>query len=283
MSSHAGDDDEDLEHVSFILMRAEDTFDGQERVMTRAAYDLQCRATAHSVRCGHPGFVPDEHLDSLRTETTITAAELCTAGMWERTDGGYRILDWEAVEVCLDRQRQTSGEDPLALAFEREHEAQVQAHMAKPIVVTPPCAACGTPAARIELVAPGQLPAEWDQWPSTVQGNILRRRQPGQWYLLVQGIATDNGHGDSIDTSHAGRIAWAFRPPLRFAQVHTAGLHDDAGFCQDCEVPYCYQHWRLSDTGYGYCPYGHAKSLDPHWTPLAVNHQMHPTRVISSV
>ena len=80
-----------------------------------------------------------------------------------------------------------------------------------------------------------------------MQGNILRRRQPGQWYLLVQGIATDNGYGDSIDASHAGRIAWAFRPPLRFAQVHTAGLHDDAGFCQDCEVPYCYQHWRLSD------------------------------------
>ena len=130
---------------------------------------------------------------------------------------------------------------------------------------------------------PGQLPAEWDQWPSTVQGNILRRRQPGQWYLLVQGIATDNGYGDSIDASHAGRIAWAFRPPLRFAQVHTAGLHDDAGFCQDCEVPYCYQHWRLSDTGYGYCPYGHAKSLDPHWSPLAVKDQMHPTNDLLGV
>ena len=35
------------------------------------------------------------------TETTIIAAELCTAGMWERVDGGYRVLDWEAVEVCL--------------------------------------------------------------------------------------------------------------------------------------------------------------------------------------
>ena len=84
MSSEAAGGDEDLEHVSFILMRAEDTFDGQDRVMSRAAWDLQCRATAHSARCGHPGFVPDEYLDVLRTETTITAAELCTSGMWER-------------------------------------------------------------------------------------------------------------------------------------------------------------------------------------------------------
>jgi hypothetical protein len=32
-------DDEDLEHPRFIRMRAEDTFDGQERVFTRATYD----------------------------------------------------------------------------------------------------------------------------------------------------------------------------------------------------------------------------------------------------
>ena len=42
----------------FIIMRANETFDGQERVMSRAAYDLQVRATSHSASCGHPGFVP---------------------------------------------------------------------------------------------------------------------------------------------------------------------------------------------------------------------------------
>jgi hypothetical protein len=105
---------EDPECVSFMLMRAGETFDGQERVMSRAAYDLQVRATAHSVSCGHAGFVPDDYLDhlhSLSIETTITAAELCTCGMWERIDGGYRVLDWEAVEVCLDHVRQIRRED----------------------------------------------------------------------------------------------------------------------------------------------------------------------------
>ena len=148
-------------------------------------------------------------------------------------------------------------------------------------MVTPPCAACGTPSARIELVAPGQLPAQWEQWPSTVQGNILRQREPGQWYLLVTGLATDNGYGDPIDASRAGRIAQAFRSPLRFAQVHAAGFYDDAGFCPDCDAPYCYQHWHVSETGYGYCPHGHGKSLDPHWSPLAVDHRMHPTGAYS--
>ena len=157
MSETAGDD-EDLEHPRFIRMRAEDTFDGQERVFTRAAYDLQVQATAHSARCGHPGYVPDdylEHLDGLGIETTITAAELCTIGTWERVGGGYHVLDWEAVEVCLDLVRQDKGEDPRALAWDREHETTIQARRAKPMVVTPPCAACGTP----QLTSNSWLPA----------------------------------------------------------------------------------------------------------------------------
>jgi hypothetical protein len=185
--------------------------------------------------------------------------------MWERVDGGYRVLDWEAVEVCLDWERQRRGEDPQAVAWEREHEALVQAQMAKPIVVTPPCAVCGDPSARVELVAPGELPAEWEPWPSTVQDSIMRRREPGQWYLLFKGVATYNGCGDPIDARRAGRITQAFRPPLRFAQVHAARFYDDAGFCQDCDAPYCYFHWHVSESGYGYCPRGHGKSLDPHW------------------
>lgn len=169
MSSHdAADDNEEPEHPRFIRMAASETFDGQERVMSWAAYDLQVQATVHSANCGHFGFVPDdylEHLDGLAIETTITAVELCTCGLWERVDGGYRVLDWEAVEFCLDLVRQRRGEDPHALAWEREHEAKVQAQMAKPMVVTPPCAACGTPATRVEFVAPGQLPPSGSSGP----------------------------------------------------------------------------------------------------------------------
>jgi hypothetical protein len=222
--------------------------------MTRAAYDLQVLATVHSTSCGHPGFVPDdylEYLDGLAVETTITAAELCTIGLWRRVDGGYRVLDWEAVEFCLDLVRQRTGEDKQATAFERDREALVQAQMNQPMVVTPPWAVCGTPSARVELVAPGRLPAECEQSPRTVQDGIKQGRQPGGWYLLFKGVATYNGYGNPIDASRAGRIARAFRPPLSYAQVHTAGFYDDAGFRQDCDAPYCYHHWHVTESGYG--------------------------------
>jgi hypothetical protein len=77
------EDQEDPERARFIIMPEGETFDGQERVMSRAAYELQVLATGHSASCGHPGFVPDdylEHLDGLAIETTITAVECLSVG-----------------------------------------------------------------------------------------------------------------------------------------------------------------------------------------------------------
>jgi hypothetical protein len=256
--SGAEDDDEYLEPAPFILMEAGETFDGQERWFTRATYELQTRAVPHSVVCGHPGYIPDdylEYLNGLGIETTITAAELCAIGTWERVSDGYRCLDWEAVEYTLDGLRQSKGEDPKALAEERDHEARAWAHMATPMVVTPPCAACGDPAARIELVPPGQLPAGWDQWPGPGPGRFVRRPNPREWYILRHGLAGGNSYGGPMPATLAGQIAWALRPPLRYAQVHTARFDDDLGFCPDCEVPY----WHPTGTGHGHWPYGHGK------------------------
>ena len=162
MSSDQAAEDGQDPLAPFIIMYASETFDGQERVFTREAYDLHCAAAAHSARCGHPGFVPDEYLNSLVTETTVPAAELCAIGTWERVDGGYRVLDWEAVEVCIDWHARKRGEDPRALAWDREHQAKILAQTAEAMVAAPPCAECGNPSTRTELVAPGQLPAEWD-------------------------------------------------------------------------------------------------------------------------
>jgi hypothetical protein len=98
-----------------------------------------------------------------------------------------------------------------------------------------------------------------------VQGTFLLDREPGQWYFIFKGVATYNGYGNLIDASRAERIAKAFCPLLTFAQIHIAGFYDDAGFCQDCDAPYCYQHWHVSESGYGNCPRSHGKSSDPHW------------------
>jgi hypothetical protein len=263
-------DVKDPQHARSTRIPASDPPDAQETMMSWSAYDLQVRATAHAASGDHPGFVPDdylEHLNDLGLQATITAAELCAAGRWKRISRGYRTLNPEAAEPRPDQQRQHPGQDPQALAPEPEHPATDWARMAEPIMITPPCAACGTPSARIELVAPGALPAQWDQWPGTVQASISQQRQPGQWHLLVTGPAAGNGYGDLIDTARAGQIASAFRSPLRFARVHQAGFYDDAGFCPGCDAPYCHQHWHVSRTGYGSCPHGHGKNLNPPSAP----------------
>jgi hypothetical protein len=230
-SGGAADDAEDLARA-----RSGESFDAREQVKSEAAYELHCRAAADSAVYDHPGFVPDTYLDGLGAGTAALAAELCSAGVWERAGGGYRILDRDAVGRCQDLARQLSGEAARVRARIRARD-QLMPELARAMVVSPPCAACGTPATRIELVAPGQLPAQWEQWPGKVRDSFLGHRGPGQWYLILDGVATSNGHGNPVQAGEAGRIAQAFRPPLRYDKVATAGFYDDAGFCQDCDAP----------------------------------------------
>ena len=56
-----------------------------------------------------------EHLNDLGLPATITADELRTAGLWQRTGGGYRLLDRQAVQACQDQR---------ALAEAPEHQAR---------------------------------------------------------------------------------------------------------------------------------------------------------------
>jgi hypothetical protein len=119
----------------------------------------------------------------------------------------------------------------------------------------------------MELVAPGEFPAEWGRWGEDEREWFRRRRNEDQWWLLFDGVVAGNGGGDAITAQDAARIAEAFGVPYSYDRVHAAGFYDDAGFCELCGVPYCYRHWHVTRSGYGYCPAGHGKSLDPHWSP----------------
>jgi hypothetical protein len=137
---------------------------------------------------------------------------------------------------------------------------------ARNMVAEPPCRICGTPSARVELVAPGEPPAQWNQWDADRRTAFEHHREPGRWHLLFEGTAAGNGRcGDPVDPARAARITAAFSQPCTYARVHTAGFFDDAGLCGECNAPYCYRHWHVSETGLGHCPNGHSKSLDPLW------------------
>jgi hypothetical protein len=91
--------------LAWAGLTASESPDARQRVMSWSAHDLRVRATAHAATSGQPGFVPHDylkHLDGLGIQATITAGELCTVGLWERTGGGYRILR-------RDLARQRSG------------------------------------------------------------------------------------------------------------------------------------------------------------------------------
>ena len=254
----AADDDEDLEpRCASSSCGPTETFDGQERVMSRAAYDLQVLATAHSASCGHPGFVPDdylEHLDGLasrpRSPRLSCAPSACgsestaATASWTGKPSKYALTRYASAEGKTSRPspgnanaRPSPGPHGPAdgghPAVRGHAEPRQHASSSSPPDTCPPTGSNGP--------APCRTASSGNASPDS--GTCCSKASP-----------PDNGYGDPIDASRAGRIAQAFRPPLCFAQVHTAGFYDDAGFCQDCDAPYCYRHWRVSESGYGYCP-----------------------------
>ena len=63
--------------------------------------------------------MPDDYLAGPGPQTAITAAEPCTAGLRERVPCGYRVLDGEATEVCIERMRELR-KTPVPAPGERE-------------------------------------------------------------------------------------------------------------------------------------------------------------------
>jgi hypothetical protein len=104
-------------------------------------------------------------------------------------------------------------------------------------------------------------------WPPKDRRRFVESRAPGTWRFLFRGVVGGNGSGDDVGPEEAAQLAQAFSPPLTYEKVRQAGLYDDAGFCAECEQPYCHAHWKVSAGGYGHCPQGHGRSLDPHWSP----------------
>ncbi|HEY7175190.1 MAG TPA: hypothetical protein VH442_09755 [Micromonosporaceae bacterium] len=115
--------------------------------------------------------------------------------------------------------------------------------MPTPFVAAPPCAECGQAASHVELIEPAT--------------------DANGWRFVYSGPGGSNGGGDDISVDRADRLTEAFAEPLHFATVATAGLYDNAGFCERCDAAYCGWHWNITPGGYGTCPRGHRTSLDP--------------------
>jgi hypothetical protein len=119
----------------------------------------------------------------------------------------------------------------------------------------------------IEVVLPHALPSEWSLWEEARRQQFARHRASECYQLLYAGPGGGNGWvGDPIDLERAERIITAFSSAPDAKAIRAAGFSDAAGFCDGCNAFYCSAHWSTV-TGYGRCPQGHGKGLDPHWHP----------------
>lgn len=75
-------------------------------LVSRAALRLHVYAILASIENGNPGFVSDGYLDAVAVDTSLAAIELCTAGLWERAEGGYDVVESETFRVASEVHRQ---------------------------------------------------------------------------------------------------------------------------------------------------------------------------------
>ena len=130
------DDAEDAEHTTFVrLRRSRSDASSDELTLSRAAMHLHTFGVLSSIEAGSPGFVSDCYLNAISAETSITALELCLAGLWERTSCGYRVSDADTLSVAEQIHGQLSD---LAARCTRNGGHIIDPHH------TDVCAKCGS-------------------------------------------------------------------------------------------------------------------------------------------
>lgn len=248
--------------------------------MSPAARELRFVATAVSAVRGRPGFVPDEYLAQLDgdelghpgADPEELAGELCGSGIWERAVGGYRILDAEAVQICVDRARELREEDawlagvPDCVRSEPAVGAAGTTRFGEQVRERPAasfrCGECGEIAGVVRVACAA----------STAENASAPGREPG----AAGGVALDYflgtfWHADTGDVLDAVQalIEQGNVDPVTMREI-TWTLWDVTPFyCPECRLNYCSLDWNMHfavnegshDCIIGTCPHGHRHLL----------------------
>lgn len=135
------------------------------------------------------------------------------------------------------------------------------------IVLSQRCSKCDNWAAKIEMTEPNSYPKEAATWSEEELAHYEKYRDFDSTYLTYSGPGGSSGDiGNPIDEERKKALINAFTEPFDSMKIKEQ-FYDMAGYCNDCKKFYCATHWNTSAHGYGKCPDGHGKTLDPHWSP----------------
>jgi hypothetical protein len=67
-------------------------------------------------RVATPPRAVNQWCRAISAETTVTAAELWAAQMWQRVDGGYELLDREMVDLAVEQFRKMDADREFCTA-----------------------------------------------------------------------------------------------------------------------------------------------------------------------
>jgi len=220
--------------------------------MTPAAEQLRVLATAASAVRGHPGFVPDDYLAGLGgdelgypgADPAVLAVELCEAGIWERAGSGYRVLDVEAVQVCIDRVRELREQDAWLVGIpDAPSEAAVGAAGTTRFGDRIPngrgasfrCGECGEIAGVVGVTRTGAV----GEKPSSGGGPAAA----GELFLdYFIGTIRRAGTGDVLDAVEA-LIEQGNVDPITIREVSWTLWDITAFYCPECRLNYCSLDW----------------------------------------
>ncbi len=137
----------------------------------------------------------------------------------------------------------------------------------KSIILSQKCSECNNWASKIEITEPNGYPQEAASWGTKELSNYEKYRNFDSYYLIYSGPGGSSGNiGNPIDEETKTALINTFTEPFNSIKIKEL-FYDMAGYCSVCQKFYCSTHWNTSAYGYGKCPNGHGKSLDPHWSP----------------
>jgi hypothetical protein len=280
---------DDPDDAGPIILRAADAFDGRHHVMSEAACKLHVWGTADSAARNQPGFVPDEYVSRLTGEDlnipgaqpAILAAELCTAGIWQRANGGYRVLDWQVVQMCVDHVRELREKDKRAPTREartradkmsqelRRREAdkvpgqgttRLGERIGQAAAASFRCAACGEMAGVVKVARAGTT---IDMGPPLGRETYDRDAIVVDYFLGTASKFADAATLDAVQEV----VASATPDPVALRRID---WELTPFYCPDCDLNYCRADWEtfpIFDEGFydytiGICPSGHRHTVD---------------------